>query len=94
MDFFFSELKLVMQMERKRTHNPPEYMAGRGETIDLFILLIRACISCPVKEDKHIMVIERARNHYNYTQKWPGKWNHSLYSKIKSTTTPVDSNHI
>lgn len=51
--FFFSELKLVMQMERKRTHNPPEYMAGRGETIDLFILLIRACISCPVKEDRN-----------------------------------------
>lgn len=27
------------------THNGPEYMVGSGETIDLFILLIRPCIS-------------------------------------------------
>lgn len=29
----------------KRTYNGPEYFVGSGATIDLFILLIRACIS-------------------------------------------------
>lgn len=30
---------------RKRTYKAPEYFVGSGATIDLFILLISACIS-------------------------------------------------
>jgi hypothetical protein len=47
-------------MESKQTYNAPEYMVGRGATIDLFILLIRACISCSVKQDKHEIFIENS----------------------------------
>lgn len=36
------------------THNAPEYFVGRGATIDLFILLISACMSCSkTQNSKH-----------------------------------------
>ena len=47
-------------MESKQTHNAPEYMVGRGATIDLFILLIRACISCSVKQDRNIKYLSKS----------------------------------
>lgn len=34
------------------THKALEYIVGSGATIDLFILLINACMSCS-DEDKH-----------------------------------------
>ena len=37
---------------------------------------------------------KKKKNHYNHTQEWPGKWNYSLYFKIASSTSPIDSNHI
>jgi len=33
-------------MTRTKTYNAPEYFVGNGATMDLLILLIRACISC------------------------------------------------
>lgn len=30
----------------KNTYKAPEYLVGSGATIDLFILLMSACISC------------------------------------------------
>jgi len=42
--------KIEVKKETKRiyeeTHNAPEYLVGKGDTIDLVILLIRVCISC------------------------------------------------
>lgn len=39
-----------LRIRRWGTHNAPEYMAGSGATMDLFILLIRACISYAEEE--------------------------------------------
>jgi len=42
--------KIEVNKDTKRideeTHNAPEYLVGKGDTIDWVILLIRACISC------------------------------------------------
>jgi len=35
----------------QRTHKALEYIVGSGDTIDLFILWIKACMSCPDKEN-------------------------------------------
>ena len=33
---------------KQQTYKAPEYLVGSGATIDLFILLISACISCSI----------------------------------------------
>lgn len=40
------QVGIVVSIRRGVTYNAPEYTVGRGATIDLFILLIRACMSC------------------------------------------------
>lgn len=40
-------------MKGYRTYKAPEYLVGSGATIDLFILLIRACISCSNNKVKY-----------------------------------------
>ena len=58
--------KIEVKKETKRiyeeTHNAPEYLVGKGDTIDLVILLIRACISCQRNNKSRIYYAARLPN--------------------------------
>lgn len=45
-DILSRNQNLNMNDSGNMTYNGPVYMVGSGDTIDLFILLIRPCISC------------------------------------------------